>query len=81
MTSPEPPPLKSHQECTFIDRRCTYSSSVVFVGDGYVGCFEASMLTDYGYDKQSLASVTPEDCIAQCKTNMFTHAALQNGKR
>ena len=73
--------LEISQECMVIDRRCTYSSSVVFVGDGYVGCFEASMLTDYGYAKQSLSSVTPEDCIAQCKTNLFTYAALQNGKR
>ena len=39
------------------------------------------MLTDYGFDEQFLAPVTPKDCIARCKTNMFPYAALQKGKR
>lgn len=59
-----------------IKRRCNDP----VLGDGYIGCFEASMLTDYGFDEQFLAPVTPKDCIARCKTNMFPYAALQKGK-
>lgn len=39
------------------------------------------MLDDYGFDEQVLASVTPEECIAKCKTNMFSYAALHKGTR
>ena len=55
---------------------------LIFVlGDGYIGCVKASMLTDYGFTEQYLALVTPEGCIATCKTNMFPYAALQKGRR
>ncbi|KAJ7394162.1 Prostaglandin G/H synthase 1 [Desmophyllum pertusum] len=60
-----------------IKRRCNDP----VLGEGYIGCFEASMLDDYGFDEQALASVTPENCVAKCKTNMFSYAALQKGKR
>ena len=52
-----------------------------FLGDGYIGCIKASMLYNYGFDEQVLASVTPEECIAKCKTNMFSYAALHKGTR
>lgn len=39
------------------------------------------MLDDFGFDEQVLASVTPEECITKCKTNMFTYAALHKGSR
>lgn len=58
-----------------VKRRCNDP----VLGDGYVGCFKASTLTVY--DDESLASVTPENCIARCKTNLFAYAALHKGKR
>ena len=54
---------------------------MIFAGDGYIGCFKASMLYDYGFDEQGLALVTPEKCIAKCKTNMFSYAALHKGRK
>ena len=39
------------------------------------------MLTNYGFDEQSLSVVTLEACIDKCKTNMFTYAALLKGKK
>lgn len=60
-----------------VKRRCNDP----VLGEGYVGCFEASMLTNYGFDEQSLSVVTPEACIDKCKTNMFTYAALLKGKK
>ncbi|KAJ7375599.1 hypothetical protein OS493_040117 [Desmophyllum pertusum] len=44
-----------------IKRRCNDP----VLGEGYIGCFEASMLDDYGFDEQPLASVTPENCVAK----------------
>ena len=55
--------------------------SICVPGDGYIGCVKASMLMDYGFTEQHLASVTPEDCIATCKTNMFPYAALYKSRR
>ena len=50
-------------------------------GDGYIGCVKASMLMDFGFTEQQLALVTPEDCTATCKTNMFPYAALYKSRR
>lgn len=61
-----------------VKRRCNDP----VLGDGYIGCFDDSMLYDYKFKEQPLlASISPEDCIAKCKTAMFSYAALQNGKR
>lgn len=60
-----------------VKRRCNDP----VLGDGYIGCFKASMLYDYGFDEQGLALVTPEKCIAKCKTNMFSYAALHKGRK
>jgi len=54
---------------------------IFFSGDGYIGCVKVSMLMDYGFTEQYLALVTPEDCIATCKTNMFPYAALHKSRR
>lgn len=53
------------------------------LGDGYIGCFEESLLSnsDYEYSQQSLASVTPQKCTVLCKTYQFPYAALYQGKR
>lgn len=51
------------------------------LGDGYIGCVKASMLMDYGFTEQHLTLVTPEECIATCKTNMFPYAALYKSRR
>ena len=54
----------------------------IFVaGDGYIGCVKASMLMDYGFTEQYIALLTPEGCIAKCKTNMFPYAALHKSGR
>lgn len=52
------------------------------LGDGYIGCFEESLLSnsDYEYSQQSLASVTPQKCTDHCKTYQFPYAALYQGK-
>lgn len=52
------------------------------LGDGYIGCFSASLISDYKFQMQLLTpSVTPDNCIAQCKTAMFSYAALGQGQR
>lgn len=51
------------------------------LGDGYIGCFSASLISDYKFQMQHLTpSVTPDNCIAQCKTAMFSYAALGQGQ-
>jgi len=61
-----------------VKRRCNDP----VLGDGYIGCFSASLISDYKFQMQHLTpSVTPDNCIAQCKTAMFSYAALGQGQR
>ena len=52
-------------------------------GDGYMGCFKKSILDHNINDfvQQSLSSVTPEKCVAHCKSKMLPYAALSKGDR
>lgn len=50
-------------------------------GDGYIGCFSASLISDYKFQMQHLThSVTTDNCIAKCKAAMFSYAALGQGQ-
>ena len=48
-----------------------------------MGCFKKSILDHNINDfvQQSLASVTPEKCVAHCKSEMLPYAALSKGDR
>ena len=48
-----------------------------------MGCFKKSILDHNINDfvQQSLASVTPEKCVAHCKSKMLPYAALSKGDR